>query len=121
MNFMKKLTNALRRVSEWYARRKNRTNTTLSLNSDLPRLIVDRSNKHIAAQLVEQWVTIVGMKDFALAKWSKTEKAHELGQIIGKKILDKGISKIVFDRNGYLYHWRVKAFCEWVRAAWVIV
>gem|GEM_PF-3256414 len=44
---MKKLTNALRHSSAGYARRKHRTNTTISNNSDLPRLVVSRSNKHM--------------------------------------------------------------------------
>jgi len=118
---MKKLTNALRHSSAGYARRKHRTNTTISNNSDLPRLVVSRSNKHMVWQVVDGNVTLLWIADFSITSGTKTEKAHELGVSIGKKLLDKGISKIVFDRNWYLYHGRVKSLCEWVRSAGVTI
>lgn len=118
---MNKLTNALRHSSAGYARRKHRTNTTITNNSTLPRLVVSRSNKHISGQVVENNTTIIGIADFAITSGTKSEKAHELGISIGKKLLEKGISRIVFDRNGYLYHGRVKSLCEGVRSAGVTI
>lgn len=118
---MKKLTNALRRSTAGYLRRKNRTNTTIKVHSDLPRLVVSRSNKHMFAQIITGGTTVLGMADLKITAGTKTEKAYQLGTEMGKKMLDQGISKVVFDRNGYLYHGRVKSMCEWVRSAGVTI
>lgn len=118
---MNKLTNALRRTAAGYARRKNRTNVTIKLNTDLPRLVVSRSNKHMVGQVVSNGVTVLGMADLKITKGTKIEKAYELGTQLGTKLLEKGITQVVFDRNGYLYHGRVKSICEWVRSSGVII
>lgn len=120
-NQMKKLTNAVRRTNAGYLRRKNRTNTTIKSNSDLPRLVVSRSNKHMSAQVINDGITVLGIADIKITIGTKTEKAYELGTQLGKKLIEKGISNVVFDRNGYLYHGRVKSMCEWVRSTWVTI
>ena len=48
-------------------------------------------------------------------KCAKKEQAAKVGEAIAKKAIEAGISEVVFDRNGYRYHGRVKAFAEWVR------
>jgi len=93
----------------------------MKVASDLPRLVISRSNKHMFAQVITGGITILGMADLKITSGTKTEKAHELGTQIGKKMLDQGISKVVFDRNGYLYHGRVKSMCEGVRSAGVTI
>lgn len=85
-----------------------------------PRLSVFRSNKEISAQVINDMkgetlatVTTMGKK----IQGTKSEKASFIGKEIGKQVLDIGIKEIVFDRNGYLYHGRIKALAEAARAA----
>jgi ribosomal protein L18 len=65
---MKKLTNKLRKVQSGYFRRKHRSNTVAKLNTDLPRLIVTRSNKHMLGQIVQDGVTLLGANDHKISE-----------------------------------------------------
>lgn len=86
-----------------------------------PRMSVFRSNKEIYAQLIDdiQGVTLVmassKSKDIAGTAGTKTEKAALVGKLIAEKAIAAGISEIVFDRNGYLYHGRVKQLADAAR------
>ena len=93
-----------------------------------PRLAVFRSERHLYAQLVDDVAgkTLLGWstKDARLKRPSRTgtvEAATELGTLIAKDASEKGIARVVFDRGGYLYHGRVKALAEAVRAGGVQV
>jgi large subunit ribosomal protein L18 len=85
-----------------------------------PRLNVFRSNKNIYAQLIDDvnGVTLVSAsnldKDFATSE-SKVDAASKVGELVAKRASEKGISAVVFDRGGYLYHGRVKALAEAAR------
>ena len=85
-----------------------------------PRLTVFRSNRDIYAQIVNdaEGKTLTAAssrdKDFA-AKGTKTQVAVEVGKALAAKALAAGITKVVYDRNGYLYHGRVKALAEAAR------
>jgi large subunit ribosomal protein L18 len=89
------------------------------------RLNVFRSNKHIYAQLIEdfegkviaQASTMTQSIKSATAKLNKTDAATKVGEELGRVAKEKGIDKIVFDRGGYLYHGRVKALADGVRSA----
>ncbi len=86
-----------------------------------PRLSVFRSNTDIYAQLIDdtQGVTIASasskQKDIAAQKAPKTEKSKLVGAAIAAKAKDLGITTVVFDRSGYIYHGRVKAVAEGAR------
>ncbi|HID38952.1 MAG TPA: 50S ribosomal protein L18, partial [Calditrichaeota bacterium] len=89
--------------------------------SERPRLVVYRSLKYIHAQLVddESNRVLVGLFDKSKVAGSKVAKAktkseasYELGKIFAEEAKKKKVSKIVFDRNGYPYHGRIKAFAE---------
>ncbi|YBU88667.1 MAG: 50S ribosomal protein L18 [Candidatus Walczuchella monophlebidarum] len=88
--------------------------------SERPRLSIYRSNKDIFAQVIDDFkgITLSSAtskeKKFKI-KVSKTKKATLVGKILGEKTLKLGISRVVFDRNGYLYHGRVKALAEAAR------
>ena len=106
-------------------KRKLRVRKKIHGTSERPRLSVFRSSKHIYAQLIDDTSgnTLVASssveKTFkALDKpESKCAAANMVGKMIGQKAKDKGISRIVFDRNGYIYHGRVKALSEGAREA----
>ena len=105
-------------------RRHRRIRVTLHGNAHRPRLSVFRSLQHIYAQLVDDATgsTLVAAStlDPALREGlsgSKAERARAVGQAIAERAKDKGISSVVFDRGGYLYHGRVKALAEGARAA----
>ncbi len=92
--------------------------------SDKPRLVVYRSLKYMHAQLVddESKRVLIGLFDkskitgdkVTKAK-TKTESSYELGKIFAEEAKKKKVTKVVFDRNGYPYHGRVKAFAEGAR------
>lgn len=90
-------------------------------SGEKPRLSVFRSNKQIYAQLIndEKGVTMVAAssreKAFAEKKGNKTETAKEVGKLLAEKAKEAGIENVVFDRNGYLYHGRVKSLAEGAR------
>jgi len=100
---------------------KLRIRKKISGTSECPRLSVFRSNKDIYAQLVDDSVgkTILAVssrtKEISERKGTKTEKAIIVGKLMAEKATEKGIQKVVFDRNGYLYHGRVKAFADSAR------
>lgn len=85
-----------------------------------PRLTVFRSNKEIYAQIVNDvdGKTLVSATSLKKGyKGSKIEQSKQVGLEIGKVAVDNGISVISFDRNGYLYHGRVKALADGAREA----
>lgn len=87
---------------------------------ECPRLSVFRSNKQIYAQLIDDvnGVTMMaassGMKDFQ-SKGPKVDLAREVGKQLAAKAVQGGVTSVVFDRGGYLYHGRVKALAEGAR------
>lgn len=101
-------------------KRHNRVRNKISGTPERPRLNVFRSAKHIYAQLIDDinGVTLVAAssleKDFERTGGNK-EAAKKVGQMIAKKAVDKGISEVVFDRSGYLYHGRVLELAEGAR------
>ncbi len=88
-----------------------------------PRLNVFRSSKHIYAQLIDDatGVTLASAssldKELALKAGGNVEAATAVGTLIAKKAQEKGLSEVIFDRGGYLYHGRVKALAEAAREA----
>lgn len=99
-----------------YLKRKRRTNETIKSQNPDYRCIVVRSLKHISAQIVDAKGNIVAAAtDLKITKGTKTERASEVGIALAKSALEKKISHCVFDRNGFLYHGRVKALCEGMR------
>lgn len=89
--------------------------------SEIPRLNVFRSNTNISAQIIddEKGITLVSAssldKDLKLKSGSNTEAGKVVGESLAKKAVKQKITKVVFDRGGYLYHGRVKALAEAAR------
>jgi len=107
----------------WFKRR-IRTKLSLGTLGQYPRLVVFKSNKHIYGQLIDdntqKTLLSSSTKDKDLAKdldsiSTKVEKSKIIGHSLAKKIKSKKIDKIVYDRNGYRYHGRVKALAEAIR------
>ena len=90
-----------------------------------PRLCVFRSNAHIYAQVVDdsKGATLAAASTVdeeakgAVKNGGNIAAAKAVGTMVAKRALDKGISAVVFDRGGYIYHGRVKALAEAARAA----
>lgn len=91
----------------------------LSGTAARPRLSVFRSNKGIYAQLIDddasRTLVAASYKELQTAPANKTEQAKAVGQLIAEKAIKAGISTVVFDRSGYLYHGRIKALAEGAR------
>ena len=103
------------------ARIKRRIRKIVSGTATKPRLSVYRSNKEIYAQLVDDvnGVTLasVSSRDKEIKASSKAEAATAVGKSIAEKATKSGVETVAFDRNGYLYHGRVKVLAEAAREA----
>jgi len=105
-------------------KRKQRIRKNLTGTTDRPRLCVFRSAKHIYAQIIDDTSGKTMAAASTLEKEiaatlsevkGKVEKAKLVGKAIAERAKDKGIVRVVFDRNGYLYHGRVKAVSDGAR------
>ena len=93
--------------------------------AERPRLAVFRSNNHMYAQIIDDTVgnTLVSastlQKDVKaeLEKTNNVEAAAYLGTVIAKKAIEKGITSVVFDRGGFIYHGKIKALADAAREA----
>lgn len=96
---------------------------TVSGTTSQPRLCVFRSNAGIYAQLIDDktgtTLAAAGTNDKSLkdSKATKSEQAKLVGKMIAEKATTAGISSVVFDRSGYLYHGRIKSLAEGAREA----
>jgi len=104
-------------------KRKKRVRKTLKGTSERPRLSVFRSAEHIYAQIIDDTSgrTLVAASSLERETREKPDFEHKtamaryVGKLIGERALENGLKKIVFDRNGFLYHGRVKAVSEGAR------
>ena len=104
-----------------WLKKKNRSKKSLGPLGKYPRLVVFKSNKHIYGQLIDD----IGCKTLLSASTmdkgfnkkadTKTKQSEEIGNVLAEKIKKSKIKKIVFDRNGYRFHGRVKAMVESIR------
>lgn len=98
----------------------------ISGTPERPRLTVYRSNNQIYAQIVDdtKGITLAAAssmeKGFPKDKMTKMEQAKLVGKEIARKALEAGITQVVFDRNGFLYHGRVKALADAAREGGLI-
>ena len=98
---------------------KYRVRNKISGTAERPRMSVFRSNKQIYVQVIDDDAqkTLVAASSRGLEKMNKTEQAAKVGEMIAKKAIEAGITTVVFDRNGYLYHGRVKTVADAARNA----
>ena len=101
---------------------KRRIRKVISGNQNVPRMSVFRSNKNISVQVVDDVARVTLVSATSLNKEvseqtfkTKSEQAELVGKLIAERCKEKGIEKIAFDRNGYLYHGRVKALADSAR------
>ncbi|MCC6176735.1 MAG: 50S ribosomal protein L18 [Chloroflexi bacterium] len=101
------------------AKRHRRIRRTLSGTTERPRLAVFRSLAHIYGQIIDDTAgcTLVAASDLdgAGESGSKTDRARQVGQALAARAKEKGITTVVFDRGGFLYHGRVKALADGAR------
>ena len=105
-----------------------RIRNRFSGTAERPRLAVFRSNNHMYAQIIDDTVgnTLVAASTLEkeikaeLKKTNDVEAAAYLGKVIAKRAMDKGISEVVFDRGGFLYHGKIEALAEAAREAGLV-
>ena len=103
-------------------RRHRRVRGKISGTAERPRLDVFRSAKHIYAQVIDDEAGVTLCSASSLEKGFKgnggnVDGAKQVGEMIAKKCLKKGIEQVVYDRGGFIYHGRVKALAEGAREA----
>ena len=110
---------------EGRARRKLRIRKNVTGTGERPRLTVFRSAKHIYAQIIDDvtGTTIASASTLSkdlrggLGEGNKTDAAKKVGALVAQQAKGKNIDKVVFDRNGFLYHGRIKALADAAREA----
>lgn len=111
--------------SEIRAKKHRRVRNNLAGTAERPRLAVFRSNNHMYAQIIDDTVgnTLVSactldkdVKD-AVEKTNNVDAAAQVGTVIAKRALDKGITTVVFDRGGFIYQGKIKALADAAREA----
>ena len=95
---------------------KFRIRKSVNGTAERPRMSVFRSNKQIYVQIINDLTgkTLVSAS-LGMETMPKCEQAAKVGELVAKKAVEAGISKVVFDRNGYLYHGRVKELADAAR------
>jgi large subunit ribosomal protein L18 len=97
---------------------KARVRGKISGTADCPRLTVFRSNKQIYAQVIDDLTgrTLAAASSLKIEeKLPKREQAARVGEMVAKNALEAGVEKVAFDRNGYLYHGRIKELADAAR------
>ena len=96
---------------------KTRIRGKISGTAERPRMSVFRSNKGIYVQVIDDLTgnTIVAASSKGLEGGTKVEVAAKVGEEIAKRAMEKGVTEVVFDRNGYLFHGRVKSLADAAR------
>ena len=96
---------------------KYRVRNKISGTAERPRMSVFRSNKQIYVQVIDDLSgrTLAAASSLGMATMPKKEQAAKVGELIAKKAQEAGITTVVFDRNGYLYHGRVKEVADAAR------
>ena len=117
---------AVKKLNQKRLRRIARTRARISGTAERPRLAVRRSNRYLYAQLIDdtKGITLLSASSFTLkkaakaaGKVTKTTDSFAVGELLGKKAAEKGISVAVFDRRAYKFHGRVKSFVEGAKKA----
>ena len=102
-------------------RRHLRVRKKISGTADCPRLSVYRSNKHIHAQIIDdvKGVTLASASSLQLKlnNGGNIEAAKKVGEAVAKAAREAGITTVVFDRSGYVYHGRIEALAQAAREA----
>ena len=100
-------------------KRRRRVRAKITGTAERPRISVFRSNRGIQAQLIDDLagatLAAVTWTESDLRGLKKMEQASKAGEVLAQRAKEKGIERAVFDRGGYQYHGRVKAFAEGVR------
>lgn len=98
-------------------RRHRRIRAKVSGTSERPRLAIFKSNSFIYAQLIDdtKGTTLASTSDMGLKGKTKTERAKLAGAILAKNAKEKGLQAVVFDRGGFIYTGRVRAFADGAR------
>ena len=96
---------------------KARIRGRISGTPERPRLCVFRSNKQIYAQVIDDIAgnTLCSASSTGITEGNKSEIAAKVGEAVAKKAIEAGINTVVFDRNGFLFHGRVKSLADGAR------
>lgn len=113
--------NRIKKRSQLRAKKKIKIRSRISGQGDCPRLSVYRSASHIYVQAIDDLAgrTLASAgtteRDFTDANGGNVKAAQQVGKLIAGRLLELGIKNVVFDRNGFLYHGRVKALADAAR------
>lgn len=104
--------------------KRNRTRFKMKMLSKLPRVSINKTNQYFSAQLIDvasegKVVAAIHEKTFVKAekatKLTPVERIGKMGESLGKTLLAAGITAVAYDRSGYVYHGKVKAFADGLR------
>jgi len=113
---MLKITKRIKDATKKFLGRKKRINAKIKSSYPDFRIVVDKSNMFIKAQVLSADGNVVcHISDKEIKGVNKTDRAQKAGEALAALMKKQGIEKAAFDRNGNLYHGRVKALVDWIR------
>ena len=113
---MLKITKRIKDVMKKFLWRKKRVNAKIKASYPAFRIIVDKSNKYMKAQVIDATGKVIcHITDKGIKGTTKTDTATKAGEALAVLMKKQGVEKAAFDRNGQLYHGRVKALADWIR------
>ena len=113
---MLKITKRIKEATRKFLGRKKRVNAKIKSSYPDFRIIVDKSNRYMKAQVIDPTGKVLCHISDKDIKWTtKTDTAQKAGEALAALMKKQGIEKAAFDRNGNLYHGRVKALVDWIR------
>lgn len=118
MKFLKKKS---QKKDSTFQLKKNRVNSKVKASNPEYRMILNKSLLYISCQVIDKDGNVVlSISDKGLEWKTKTERANAAGKKCAEELSSKKVSKVAVDRNGNVYHWRIKSFVEWVREGWIV-
>jgi len=116
VRIMLKITKRIKEATRKFLGRKKRVNAKIKSSYPDFRIIVDKSNKYITAQVIDATGKVMcRISDKEIEGTTKTDTATKAWEALAALMKKQGIEKAAFDRNGELYHGRVKALADWIR------
>ncbi|MCX6825456.1 MAG: 50S ribosomal protein L18 [candidate division SR1 bacterium] len=119
---MLKITKRIKDAMRKFLGRKKRVNAKIKSSYPDFRIIVDKSNKYMKAQVIDLTGKVIcHISDKEIKGTTKTDRAQKAGEALAALMKKAGIEKAAFDRNGNLYHGRVKALVDGIRTGGIAI
>ncbi len=112
----------MKEATRKFLARKKRINAKIKASYPAFRIVVEKSNMYVRAQVLDEHGNVLCfVSDKGQKGVTKKERAQQAGEVLAGLMKKHAIEKATFDRNGNIYHWRVQALAEWIKAGGITI